>query len=247
MSYNPFSLVGKTILITGASSGIGQCTAVKCSQMGAKCVITGRNAERLQDTYNQLVGDGHVQILADLSTQEDIDILSEQTPILNGLVNNAGINIMKPLAFTRKEDLERIYQTNTFAPILLTKALLKKKKISASASLVFTASVAAFSSTLGNSIYGSSKAALEAYMHYCAKELSAKLIRANAVLPAMVETNLIKDGAVSEEQHFADMQHYPLKRYGRPEDIAHGIIYLLSDASSWVTGHSLIIDGGISL
>lgn len=246
-NYNPYSLEGKTILITGASSGIGRATAIECSKLGAKCVITGRNQERLQETFNQLEGEGHLQIIADLSTQEGIDSLAENTPILNGLVNNAGINIMKPIAFARQEDLECIYRTNTFAPILLIKALLKKKKISTSASLVFTASVAAFSSTLGNSIYGSSKAALEAYMHYCARELSVRLIRANAVLPAMVETNLIKDSAVSEDQHLADMQRYPLKRYGHPEDIAYGIIYLLSDASSWVTGHSLIIDGGITL
>lgn len=246
-NYNPYSLGGKTILITGASSGIGRATAIECSKMGAKCIITGRNQERLQETFDQLEGEGHLQIIADLSIQEEIEKLVEQLPDLDGVVNNAGINIMKPLSFVRIDDLELIYHTNTFAPILLIKNVIRKKKLKNNASLVFTASIAAFESTLGNSIYGTSKAAVEAFMRYCARELSGKLIRSNAVLPAMVETNLIANSAVSEEQHEIDKLRYPLKRYGKPEDIAWAIIYLLSDASSWVTGHSLILDGGKTL
>jgi len=246
-TYNPYSLVGKTILITGASSGIGRATAIECSKLGATCVLTGRNEERLQEAMSQLVGDGHRYIIADLSTQEGIDILAEQAPILDGVVNNAGTGRKKPMAFIKGEDLNYVFQTNTFAPILIIKALLKKKKIARGASLVFTSSIAAFSSDLGNSIYGASKSALMAYMHYCARELAEKQIRANTVHPGMVETKLIHGGAVSEEELQADMQRYPLKRYGQPEEIAHMMIYLLSDASAWVTGQSFVIDGGITL
>ena len=246
-TYNPYSLVGKTILITGASSGIGRATAIECSKLGATCVLTGRNKERLQETMSQLVGDGHQYIIADLSTQEGIDILAEQAPILDGVVNNAGTGRKKPMAFIKGEDLNYVFQTNTFAPILIIKALLKKKKIARGASLVFTSSIAAFSSDLGNSIYGASKSALMAYMHYCARELAEKQIRANTVHPGMVETKLIHGGAVSEEELQADMQRYPLKRYGQPEEVAHMMIYLLSDASAWVTGQSFVIDGGITL
>lgn len=246
-TYNPYSLVGKTILITGASSGIGRATAIECSKLGATCVLTGRNEERLQETMSQLVGDGHQYIIADLSTQEGIDILAEQAPILDGVVNNAGTGRKKPMAFIKGEDLNYVFQTNTFAPILIIKALLKKKKIARGASLVFTSSIAAFSSDLGNSIYGASKSALMAYMHYCARELAEKQIRANTVHPGMVETKLIHGGAVSEEELQADMQRYPLKRYGQPEEVAHMMIYLLSDASAWVTGQSFVIDGGITL
>lgn len=246
-TYNPYSLVGKTILITGASSGIGRATAIECSKMGATCVITGRNKGRLQETMEQLVGEGHLSIIADISTLEGIDELVMNVPILDGVVNNAGTGRKKPMAFIKQDDLDFVFHTNTYAPILVIKALLKKKKIARGASLVFTSSIAAFSSDLGNAIYGASKSALLAYMRYCARELAEKHIRANTVHPGMVETKLIHGGAVTEEDLYADMQRYPLKRYGKPEEVAHLMIYLLSDASAWVTGQSYIIDGGITL
>ena len=127
--YNPFSLSGKTILVTGASSGIGQATAIECSRLGARCVITGRNPERLQQTCDALEGDGHIQIIADLSTQDGIDTLADAIPNIDGLVNNAGIGLNKPIAYIKQEDLEKIFQVNTYAPILLTKALLRKKRL----------------------------------------------------------------------------------------------------------------------
>ncbi|MBR4263932.1 MAG: SDR family oxidoreductase [Paludibacteraceae bacterium] len=246
-TYNPYSLVGKTILITGASSGIGRATAIECSKLGATCVLTARNEERLQEAMNQLAGEGHQYIIADLSTQEGIDTLAEHAPILDGVVNNAGTGRIKPLAFIKQDDLDFVFQTNAFAPILVIKALLKKKKIARGASLVFTSSVAAFCSNLGNSIYGASKAALTAYMRYCAQELADKQIRANTVHPGMVETKLIHGGSISEEELQKDMLRYPLKRFGKPEEVAHMMIYLLSDASAWVTGQSFVIDGGFTL
>ena len=246
-TYNPFSLVGKTILITGASSGIGRATAIECSKLGATCVITGRNEERLNETLSQMVGEGHTSIVADISTQEGIDLLVEKTPSLDGLVNNAGVAINKPIKFYKQDDLERVYQTNTFAPMLVVKGMLKKKKLNENGSVVFTSSIAAFSSNLGNGIYGSTKAALTAYMHYCARELANKKIRANTIHPGMVHTPLIQETSFSETDLQKDMERYPLGRYGKPEEIAHAIIYLLSDASGWVTGISLVIDGGLSL
>ena len=247
VNYNPFSLQGKTILVTGASSGIGRTTAVECSKLGAKLVITARNSERLQDTLNSLEGEGHTMILADLTIQEDIDKLAMETPPLDGIVNNAGISIVKPVAFVNREDFTKVLETNTIAPILLTRALLKKKKVLPEASIVFTSSIAAMHSSLGNSMYGASKAAIMSFMHYCARELAGKKIRANAVHPAMIHTKLISGGAISDAQHQTDMEKYPLKRYGEPEEVAWAIIYLLSNASAWVTGTSLIIDGGILL
>lgn len=246
-TYNPFSLVGKTILITGASSGIGRATAIECSKLGATCVITGRNEERLNETLSQMVGERHTLIVADITTQEGIDLLVEKTPSLDGLVNNAGITKEKPIKFYKQEDLDSIFQTNTFAPMLIVKSLLKKKKINEGGSIVFVSSVAAFSSTLGNGMYGSSKAALMAYMHYTARELGAKNIRANSIHPGMVETPLIHSGAISEADMEKDVVRYPLGRYGKPEEIAYAIIYLLSDGAAWVTGTALTIDGGISL
>ena len=245
--YNPFSLEGKTILVTGASSGIGRATAIECSRMGARCIITGRNAERLQETLNALDGEGHMQVIADLTEQEAIDTLVETIPAIDGLVNNAGIGCNKPVSFVKQEDLEQVFQVNTFAPILLTKALLRKKKINKNGSIVFTSSVSAFGSNFGRSVYGASKSAIMAYMHYCARELAGKPIRANAVHPAMTDTPLIYSGTLSEEDRQKDQQQYPLKRYAKPEEIAYAIIYLLSDAAAWTTGTSLIVDGGLSL
>ena len=245
-TYNPFSLKGKTILVTGASSGIGRATAIECSKLGAIVIITGRNSERLQQTYDSLYGLGHLQIIADLNNLEDLTSLVNQVPILDGVVNNAGIAKTQPISFIKEEDLQKIFATNTFTPILLVKQLLRKKKINKNASLVFTSSVSAIKSDLGNSVYGASKAALQSYVRYCARELATKSIRANSIHPGMVTTPLITGGAHSDDDLQTDAQKYPLGRYGRPEEIAWSVIYLLSDASAWITGHSLIIDGGIS-
>lgn len=245
-TYNPFSLKEKTILVTGASSGIGRATAIECSKLGAIVIITGRNSERLQQTYDSLYGLGHLQIIADLNNLEDLTSLVNQVPILDGVVNNAGIAKTQPISFIKEEDLQKIFATNTFTPILLVKQLLRKKKINKNASLVFTSSVSAIKSDLGNSVYGASKAALQSYVRYCARELAPKSIRANSIHPGMVTTPLITGGAHSDDDLQTDAQKYPLGRYGSPEEIAWSIIYLLSDASAWITGHSLIIDGGIS-
>lgn len=246
--YNPFSLKGKNVLITGASSGIGQTTAIECSRLGARVIITGRNAERLMETYELLDGDGHTHITADLTIQEDIDKIVSSIEPIDGLVNNAGLlGKTKPVNFIKQEDLDKLYQTNVFSSILLTKSLLKGKKISNGASMVFTSSLSAQLSAPGIAVYASTKAAVTAYMRTCALELGERKIRANAVLPGMVETDLIANNTYSSADFERDKELYALRRYGNPNDVAHAIIYLLSDASSWVTGTSLVVDGGRSL
>lgn len=245
--YNPYSLEGKTVLVTGSSSGIGKATAIECAKLGATVVLTARNEERLNNVLDLLEGDGHVSIIADLTVEEDIQHLVAECPKLDGVVFNAGVPSNKVLSFYSQKEIDYVFGTNTFAPMILNRWLLKKKKINNKASIVFTSSVASVSSQLGNGIYGSSKAALASYMRYCARELAAKSIRVNAVHPGMVETELIHGGAISEEDMAKDMQNYPLGRYGKPEEIARAIIYLLSDASSWTTGTSLFVDGGFTL
>lgn len=245
--YNPYSLEGKTILITGASSGIGRSTAIECSKLGARVVLVARNVERMNETLSQMTGEDHMVLSGDLTIEEDVKRIVTDCPELDGVVNNAGIATAKPVAFYNEKDLNSIFATNTFAPMIFNKWLLKKKKINKGASLVFTSSIASKSSHLGNGIYGSSKAALSAYMKYCARELAMKGIRCNAVLPGMVETKLIHGGSISEEDMKKDLENYPLGRYGKPEEIAWAIIYLLSDASSWTTGTNMVIDGGITL
>lgn len=248
VNYNPFSLEGKTILVTGASSGIGQETAIQCSRLGAKVIITARNEERLKATLSRLEGEGHNMVIAELTEQEQLENLVNSVGDLNGVVLCAGRAMTSPFMFNTRDKYDNVFNINYFAPIELLRLLLKKKKIKKDASVVFVSSIGGvFGYSLGNSIYGATKAAVHSTMKFCAKELAPKNIRVNSVNPGMVNTPLIGGGSISEEQYKADMERYPLKRYGEPEDIAFGIIYLLSDASSWVTGHSLVIDGGITI
>ena len=249
MQYNPFSLEGKTILVTGASSGIGQTTAIECSKMGATVIITARNAERLQDTFDKLQGDGHQQFLADLSNEADIANLVEKTPNLDGCVNNAGIVMTKPLHFYKRADVEKMFSTNTFSAVFTIQQLVKKKKLNKNSSIVITTSAGGvYGNTPGNGIYDMTKSALHSFMQTAALELAHKGIRCNSVNPAMVNTRMAEpSGSISKEQIEADKKQYPLGRYGEPKEIAWAIIYLLSDASSWVTGTAFKIDGGRNL
>lgn len=249
MAYNPYSLEGKTILVTGASSGIGQATAIECSKLGAKVIVTARNTERLQETYEQLDGESHRQIIADISKEEDICSLVEQVPVLDGVVNNAGVAGTSLVTFYKKEEIESMFNTNTMAAVLITKMLVKRKKMNNPSSIVFTSSAeGVFGSTPANGVYGMTKAALNAFMQTAAIELGRKGIRCNTVNPSMVQTRMaIPTGAISAEQLEIDKKKYPLGRYGEPIDIAYAIIYLLSDAASWVTGTALKIDGGRNL
>jgi NAD(P)-dependent dehydrogenase (short-subunit alcohol dehydrogenase family) len=248
MSYNPYSLEGKTILITGASSGIGQTTAIECSKLGAKIIITARNEERLNETFMQLYGEGHQQVITDLTVKEQLEYLVESIPQLDGLVNNAGINKLLPVQFINETDFERILKINTTASVFLIQRLLKKKKLTKNASIVITSSIGGvFSTSPANAMYGMSKNAINSFMKFVALEMSAKGIRCNCVNPGMIETPLTNKAVLTSEDKEKDITKYPLKRYGKPEDVAFGIIYLLSDASSWVTGTSLVIDGGVTI
>ena len=245
--YNPFSLKEKIILVTGASSGIGRATAIECSKMGAKLVITGRNQERLIETLRLLDGEGHQYIVADLSNEQEIDQLVLKIPIVNGVVNSAGFNIVKLLPFIKASDLNEMIKLNLEAPILLTNQIVKNKKIKRDSSIVFVSSIGKFIVAIGNCMYSATKGGLSAFMKNAALDLAGKKIRCNAVLPGMVETPLILEKDIGEELLDKDRELYPLKRFGNPEDVAHAIIFLLSDASSWITGSEIVIDGGRSL
>lgn len=249
--YNPFSLEGKTVLVTGASSGIGRGIAVECSKMGAKVVINGRNQERLQKTFDQLEGEGHSQIVADLSRQEDIERLADKVPVLNGFVNSAGIPKICPVKRIDRQTLEEIMNVNAFGPILLTSQLLRKKKLQKKSSIVLIASISGVCmANTGEGPYAATKAALAGYTKTAAFELAAQGTRVNTICPGLVPTEILtlSNEMFSEDQLKETMYgRYPLKRVGTPEDIANGAIYLLSDASSWVTGINLVIDGGYTV
>ena len=245
--YNPFSLEGKNILITGAAGGIGRAMAIECAKMGARLVLTDVVKEGLDATIDLLDGEGHESIVADLTNDEQLELLVSTIPALDGMVSNAGITKPAPVKFIKKEDLQRIISINTMAPICLTQKLLKNKKFNDGGSLVFTVSIGGVYTTApGNAMYGASKGALQVFVKNVALEMAPKL-RCNSINPGMVNTGLVKGGIYSDEDKAKDLMTYPLRRYGEPRDIALAAIYLLSDASSWMTGHSLIIDGGKTL
>lgn len=245
---NPFSLEGKTILVTGASSGIGKATAIECSRLGAKVVVTGRNEERLNQTLAELEGEGHQAIVADLSSEEGINALVDQCPQMDGLVNNAGSTIMVPTQFISREKLMQVLEVNTVAPIMLTQQLLKKKKLGKGASVVITDSISGVKiASPGNVLYSTSKSAINGFVKNAALDLASKNIRVNAVCPGMIDTHILDNGSVTAEDVEADMKKYPLRRYGKPEEVAYAIIYFLSDASGFTTGANLVIDGGFTL
>lgn len=240
---NSFPLQGKTILVTGASSGIGRAIAITCAQAGASVVLNGRNVARLNETLSQLSGDGHIVVPADLTIAEQRSALAEQVPVLNGVVHCAGIGSRVLCKMLEEQDVSRVMQANFEAPVLLQAQLLREKKIAKEASIVFIASAAATMPSVGNAIYSASKAATIAYAKCLAQELANRKIRVNCISPAMVWTDLALVGATEEQLREAE-QNYPLKRYAQPEDIAPMAIYLLSDEAAWVTGSNMELTGG---
>ena len=248
MNYNPFSLKGKSIFISGASSGIGKAIAIECSKLGAKVIITGRNKIRLHETFIALEGDGHLHFIADFNDFEMNSDVFTNLPALDGVVHCAGINKIVPIQFVKDEDLSSIMKVNFIAPTLITKAFLKNNKIIKNGSIVFISSISGvFCSSIGGGMYSATKGAINGIVKSMALELAHKGIRVNTVCPGMVHTEIYKDGIIEEEQLKEDIKRYPLKRYGHPEEVAYAVIYLLSDASSWVTGSNLLIDGGYTL
>ena len=245
---NPFSLEGKTVLVTGASSGIGRQTAIECSRMGASVVLSARNEDRLQETLSSMEGDGHKVIPADLLNQDQLEnLVSSITPV-DGVVLCSGKGLTLPMQFATRDKLDDIFNTNFYAPFELLRLLYKKKKIQKQGSVVVLASLGGTQIFSGsNGVYGASKAALNSAMMFCAKEFSSRKIRVNCICPGMVDTPLIHRGTVTEEQLIENAKLYPLGRYGKPDDIAYAAVYLLSDAASWVTGQDFVLDGGISI
>jgi NAD(P)-dependent dehydrogenase (short-subunit alcohol dehydrogenase family) len=246
--YNPFSLNGKKVVVTGASSGIGRAIIIECSKMGAELVITARNEERLNETFRQMNQNGvnHKYVLGDLSNEGDIERIVDFIPDkLDGIVHCAGFTILKPFKNFSKGNFEEIMEVNFWAPVFLTQLLLNQKKIEKAASVVFISSISGvFCSSIGGSAYSSSKGAINGIIKNLTLELAPQLIRVNSVNPGMIHTNIFESGVISQDQLQEDMKKYPLKRYGKPEEIAYAVIYLLSDASKWVTGSNLLIDGG---
>lgn len=235
------------MLITGASAGIGRSIAVCAAKQGAEIILTARNLIALNETLN-LLEIGHHQVIAsDLSDEPQILHLVEKLPSLDGIVFNAGMIKTVPVNFIKKAFIDEIFQVNFTSSVMLIQLLLKKKKINKGASICFISSLASQYMHIGNAAYSATKGAVNAYAKSLALELAPKQIRVNAILPGMIQTQLLDGGAVGEAQLENHKKNYPLGRFGTPDDVAHLAVYLLSDAANWMTGSLITLDGGYSL
>ena len=239
-----YNLEGKTILVTGASSGIGRGIAICCSRAGANVAIVGRNEDRLRETIKQMTDGGHLLYRCNLTNEDEIKRTVAELPQCDGIIHCAGIGQRIPARFLTAADVDKVMDINFKAPVLLQSELLRQKKVKNGASIVFIASIASWSPSIGNSIYSASKGAIISYANCLSLELAPRLIRVNCISPAMVWTDLIRGDGITIEQLKQDEKSYPLKRYGTPEDVGNLAVYLLSDESSWMTGSNVRITGG---
>ena len=247
MSYkNPFTLQEKRILVTGASSGIGRSIAQECAAAGATVVLNGRDEQRLNETLSSLEGSGHCAIAADLTHFDTVKQHLATLEPLDGLVLCAGVGQTAPVQNVKADKIQGVFSTNTFAPVQLLQMLVKGKKINRKASVVFISSIARQKPYVGNGVYSASKAALNGFSKVAALELAGREIRVNCIEPGLIMTSIVKELVFDEEQLAEFKKTMPLG-FGAPRHIALGCVYLLSDASCWTTGTSLVIDGGQTL
>lgn len=246
---HPFDLTGKRILVTGASSGIGQSVAVECSKMGAELILLGRNEERLIETLGKLSGENHCYAIFDFSNKNDFEGLNELVSKhgkLNGLVHCAGITSTLPIKSINEERLKTAFESNVFGAFELTKWFTKKSVINeVGASIVFIASVMGEVGEVGKSLYSMTKGALISGSKSMALELAPRKIRVNCISPGVVLTPMVENGVyANDEKLFQKVKDLHPLGLGNTEDIANSVIFLLSNASQWITGSNLIVDGG---
>lgn len=246
--FNPFSLEGKTILITGASSGIGRQCAIDCSKMGAKVVLVARNQERLDETLSLMEGEGHRAYSYDLEQLTGIkDLIAQivaENGKLDGLIHAAGIEKTAPVKLLSSEDYDSVYKTNCLSAFEIVKNL-GLKQINAEASIVFIASISGVIARTGLAAYSASKGALISASKVMALEFAKRKIRVNTVSPGTILTPMMEKALneMPEEDRAKRVEGFPLG-LGQTTDISNACIYLLSDAAKWVTGQNLIVDGG---
>lgn len=244
----PFHLNNKTILVTGASSGIGQQVAISISNMGGNLVCIGRDIEKLKQTMKYLKKGQHQIKVCDLTEEEQVKNIVEQLPLLDGIVNCAGTLKTFPIKFLNKDKIKETFSINYEAQVLLTSEITKKRKLKNCASIVFLSSISANHPYIGGSMYSGSKAAIEAFSKTLAIEFCHQGIRSNCLSPAMVKTPMYDEAEknVSKEKFLEHVKKYPLG-VGTADDVANAAVFLLSDASRWISGININLDGGFLL
>ncbi|MBN9295280.1 MAG: SDR family oxidoreductase [Flavobacteriia bacterium] len=244
----PFLLENKTILVTGATSGIGRCIVELIISMKGKVIATGRNSSILKELENRYSSEKVTVVSADLTKEKELIQLVESSPSIDGVVYSAGIVNSQPIRYLSRQKLEETMVINFYVPVELIGSLDRAKKINKKASFVFISSVSSLHPHKGGTSYSASKASLDAFVKVLALEYAHRGIRANSISPGMVKTPLYEQarelaGHTSMNEH---LSQYPLG-IGEPEDVANAVVYLLSDASRWMTGSTITLDGGLLL
>ena len=247
---NSFSLKKKNILITGASSGIGEASAIECDKYGATLLLLGRDEKRLNNTLKKLSNNGHRKLSVDLTNFEnlanDLNIFLEDIDSIDGIINSAGITSTIPFKIFKTNQLEEILKINVIASFYLTKLLLPKFN-NQGGSIIFISSIMANLGEKAKSMYSMSKGAVSAGARSLSVEYSSKNIRVNTIAPGIVNTPMIKNSTYKQnnELYAKTLEKYPLG-FGEPSDIANVCVFLISDASKWITGTEIVVDGGYS-
>ena len=250
--FNPFTLAGKNILVTGASSGIGRQCAVDCSRMGAKVVLVARNEKRLQATLSSLEGDGHSAYSFDLRQTEGlkgfVSSVVRDNGKISGLLHCAGVEITQPVQLLTDKDYEEAFRVNALSAFELVRQLCPPKHFMAGGSIVLISSITSVIARNGLAAYSASKGALVSGARVFASELAKRKIRVNCISPGTILTPMMESylSSLSEEDQKRRLESFPLG-LGQTSDISFASIYLLSDASRWVTGQNIVIDGGFTM
>jgi NAD(P)-dependent dehydrogenase (short-subunit alcohol dehydrogenase family) len=249
---NPFDLSGKSVVVTGASSGIGRSTSIYLSQLGARLVLVGRDRARLDETFAALEPGAHRSYVLDLAEVETLpswlkQVATEIGP-LYGLVHSAGVALTRPLKSMTYHDYSAVLRVNLDAAVMLSKGFRQKGvREESGASIVYVSSAVAFKSQSALAAYAASKGALISLARTLARELSVDKIRVNCVCPGLVQTSIAKDlkESITDDQFATLTRQYPLG-LGTPLDVSYAIAFLLAPAARWITGTALVTDGGYS-
>lgn len=243
------ALAGRTILVTGASSGLGRAAAVALAGSGARLILTGRDPARLEESLARVGGGDHVAVAASL---EDADPVAELVKSiasthgeLSGILHCAGAELVRPMRMTKRAHIDMAFGAALYAALGIARAASQKGVVSDGASLVFMSSVASLRGTPGMVAYSAAKAAVDGMVRSLACELAPRAIRVNSIAAGAVATEMHQRlGSTLSDEGMADYERRHLLGFGRPADVANAALFLLSDASSWITGTAMIVDGG---
>lgn len=246
---NPLELTGRTFLVTGGSSGIGLASAILLSQLGARVVLASRSEQRLSAARQQLEGSNHLIEPVDFSSSQDlvgwVKAIVAKTGPLHGIVHCAGVQAIRPLRLLAEAEIDSILRVNVSSAIILAKGFRVRGMHAKGASIVYISSVMGMVGAAGRVAYCASKSALSSLIKSLALELAPEDIRVNSVAPGFVRTSMLDDAeaAMGSEQLGNIEKAHPLG-FGEPNDVANAIAFLVADTGRWITGTTLVVDGG---